>query len=126
MQSQQAVSRIRHLAAVPEPDLPPPFGCTVHAEGEVVTVSPTGELDVGTVPLLDAAMSYHRDLGVRTLVVDLRGVSFIDSSAVHLLLRWAQDAVGEGNELRVLPGRECVQRVFALTGVLAALGLDDG
>ena len=117
--------RRAHLSLVPDPSVPPPFGCKVLAEGGVVTVAPTGELDLGTAPLLDAAMSYQRDLGIDTLVVDLRGVSFIDSSGVHLLLRWAQDASRGNLELRVLPGPERVQKVFELTGVLEALGFED-
>jgi anti-sigma B factor antagonist len=102
---------------------PPPFGCTVHASGGVVTVAPTGELDLGTVPLLESAISYQRDLGNAKLVVDLRGVTFIDSSGVHLLLRLAQNAADGGHAFRVVPGSERVQRVFALTGVEETLGL---
>ena len=116
--------RRAHLSLVPDPALPPPFGCTVLAEAGVVTVAPTGELDLATSPLLDAAMSYQRDLGIDTLVVDLSGVSFIDSSGVHLLLRWAQDAARGSLDLRVLPGPERVQKVFELTGVLEALGFE--
>jgi anti-sigma B factor antagonist len=104
--------------------VPTPFGCTVHARGGVVTVAPTGELDMGTVPLLESAMSYQHDLGDGELVVDLRGVTFIDSSGVHLLLRLAQAAARGRHELRVIPGSERVRHVFALTGVEEALGLN--
>jgi anti-sigma B factor antagonist len=121
---QRPDSRTSHLSLVPETVTPAPFGCTVHAQDDVVTITPTGELDVGTVPLLEAAMSYHRDLGISTLVVDLRGLTFIDSSGVHLLLRWARDAARGRYELRVIPGSERVQLVFAMTGVLGALGLE--
>ena len=102
---------------------PTPFGCTVHASGGVVTVAPTGELDLDTVPLLESAISYQRDLGNAELVVDLRGVTFIDSSGVHLLLRLAQDAARGSHAFRVVPGSERVRHVFALTGVEEALGL---
>jgi anti-anti-sigma factor len=115
---------VRHLTAVPEPVTAPPFGCTVHAQDDVVTVTPTGELDLATVPLLEAAMSYQRDLGIGALVVDLRGVTFIDSCGVHLLLKWARGAARAGHDFRVIPGSERVQLVFAMTGVLEALGLD--
>jgi anti-anti-sigma factor len=122
--SQHPTSDTRSLTAVPEPVAPPPFNCTIRAQDDVVTVTPTGELDLATAPLLEAAMSCQRDLGISTLVVDLRGVTFIDSSGVHLLLRWACDTALRQHDFRVIPGSERVQLVFAIAGVLGALGLD--
>ena len=116
--------RSRHLTVVPEPVLPSPFGCTVHADGDVVAVAASGELDIGTAPLLESALSYQRDLGAGAFVVDLRGVTFIDCVGVHLLLRWAEDAARGRHEFRVLPGSERVQRVLEMTGADEALGLD--
>jgi anti-anti-sigma factor len=86
-----------------------------------VTVAPTGELDMETCPLLERELERARDAGAEALVVDLRGVTFIDSSAIHLLLRWADEAEGTGPELRVLPGNGRVRRVFEVTGVTARL-----
>ncbi len=123
MLSHDPARRTRHLTLVPAPTAPQRFGCTVHARDGVVTITPTGELDLGTVPLLESAMSYERDLGDGELVVDLRGLTFIDSSGVHLLLRWAQDAARGSHDFRVIPGPDRVQLVFAMTGVLEALGL---
>jgi anti-sigma B factor antagonist len=111
----------RHLTVVPEPVTTPPFGCTVQAKDDVVTVLPAGELDIATVPLLEAAMTYQRDLGTGALVVDLRDVTFIDSCGVRLLLTWAREAARRGHDFRVIPGSERVQLVFAMSGVLEAL-----
>ena len=81
-----------------------------------------GEIDMATAPWLADAL---RDPCYRhkRVKVDLRDVSFIDSSGVQLLLRWAQDAARGNLELRVIPGPERVQKVFEVTGVLEALGL---
>ena len=114
----------RHLHVVPDQPVPPRFGFVVHAQDDVLTVTPTGELDIDTVPVLEAAMGYQRELGFGGLVVDLRGLTFIDSSGVHLLLRWAHGAADGHHDFRVIPGTECVQRVLAVTGVLRVLGLD--
>ena len=121
MLSQRPTSDTRTLTAVPAP---PSLDCTIRVEGDVVTVAPIGELDLATAPLLESAMSSQRDLGIDTLVVDLRGVTFIDSSGVHLLLRWARETALRNHRFRVIPGSERVQLVFAIAGVLEALGLD--
>jgi anti-sigma B factor antagonist len=109
------------LSQIPSPSL----HCLVQVEGGTVTITPEGELDVATVPLLEAAMESQRHLGAGTLVVDLRGLTFIDSAGVHLLLRWARRAARTNRAFRVIPGAERVQLVLAMTGVLEALGFDE-
>jgi anti-sigma B factor antagonist len=115
--------RVRALTAT-TPALSPTLGCTISADGDVVTVAPTGELDIDTVPVLDRDLRDVRDIGYRTIVVDLRGLTFIDSAGVQLLLRWATGAARRGDELRLIPGSDRVQLVFRLTGVLDALGFE--
>ena len=102
-----------------------PLRCTIHAERDVATVAPVGELDLDTAPQLDGDLRDLRDIGFGTVVVDLRGLTFIDSSGVHLLLRWAACAARRGHAFRVIPGPDRVHLVFAITGVLEALGLDE-
>jgi anti-sigma B factor antagonist len=114
----------RHLHAVPDEPVPPRFGFVLHAQDDVLTVTPSGELDLDTVPVLEAAMGYQRDLGFGALVVDLRELTFIDSSGVHLLLRWAQGATDSDHDFRVIAGTEHVHDVLAMTGVLEVLGVD--
>jgi anti-sigma B factor antagonist len=106
---------------VPESSEPPPFTCAVTSLDGTVTVAPAGELDMGTCPLLHDEMTRGRADGAGTLVVDLRGVTFIDSSAIHLLLRWADAADRDGLELRVIPGDDRVRQVFEMTGVTGRL-----
>jgi anti-anti-sigma factor len=88
-----------------------------------VTIAPSGELDMKTCPVLEQELTLQRDDGASDLVVDLRGVTFIDSSAIHLLLRWADEADRSSLELRVIPGDGRVRRVFEVTGVNERLGL---
>ena len=110
-----------HLSIVPEQSEPPPFTCAVTSVDGAVTVAPTGELDMRTCPLLERELQLGRDAGASTLVVDLGGVTFIDSSAIHLLLRWADETDGAGPQLRVDPGNGRVRRVFDMTGVTGRL-----
>ena len=102
---------------------PVPFDCTCSHDGGVVTVSPAGELDLGTAPALDARLRGVAS-GSSDVVVDLRNISFIDSAGVHVLLRWAGESARRGRAFRVIPGSERVELVFALTGVLETLGVE--
>jgi anti-sigma B factor antagonist len=118
-----SADRVRHLIAT-APAATAAFDVTIHADWDQVVVAPRGELDLGTAPGLDADLCAVRDLGFQTIVVDLRGLSFIDSSGVNLLLEWAAAAARRGHAFRLIPGADRVQLVFRLTGVLEALGLE--
>jgi anti-sigma B factor antagonist len=111
-----------HTRRFARPNDPTDFHCSCASDCGVVTVSPVGELDLATAPLLEAEL--RRTAGSRELVVDLRRLTFIDSSGVHVLLRWAGDAARRRREFRVIPGAERVQLVLGMTGVLETLGLD--
>lgn len=58
-----------------------------HRVGAHTVVGVTGELDVATAPALRDSLLGLLNRGVASLVVDLRGVTFIDSSGVGSLLR---------------------------------------
>ena len=93
----------------------PPFEVDVLRADDTVTVSPTGELDIATVPrLADALAGAERPFG--RLVLDLRGLSFIDSSGLRLVLMEVERAEGEHHQVQVIPGDERVHRIFRLTG----------
>ena len=100
------------------------FTCTSRPDTDAVLVVPEGELDLATAPLLDAELRQARDAGCEKLVVDLRGLNFIDSSGVHLLLRWAAWAARHDRAFSLIPGSKRVQMVFAMTGVLDLLAFD--
>jgi anti-anti-sigma factor len=69
-----------------------------------VVVTVRGELDVATNPLLRAALAeLVAAPGVPCVVVDLGGVTFIDSAGVHALVEASRRLRGRGGEL-VLSG----------------------
>jgi anti-sigma B factor antagonist len=89
-----------------------PFEVEVtHPEGATL-VSARGELDIATVPMLQPV------LGELTgpVVLDLRGVSFIDASGLRLLLLADARARHDGLDLTLLPGA-ATERLFQLAGV---------
>jgi anti-anti-sigma factor len=118
-------ARARALeATLPAAAPAPALAATIHADRDTVTVVPAGELDVATVPVLDGDLCAVRDLGFDAIVVDLRGLTFIDSTGVHLLVRWAASAAARGCTFRLIPGSDRIQLVFRLTGLLGALDFE--
>jgi len=81
-----------------------------------------GELDLATVPVAEQAI--NRVAGnVKTLVLDLRKLSFLDSSGLRLIL--STDEAVESRRVVIVRGPAQVDRVFDLTGTGARLDIVD-
>lgn len=93
----------------------PGFDCQLHRERDVVRVVPSGELDVATVELVEQRIEEALDGGVRRLVLDLSGLTFLASAGLRLVLQLVDRAADRAFELAVVPGPRPVQRVFELT-----------
>jgi anti-sigma B factor antagonist len=98
-----------------------PFTCTVTPERDHVVVEPRGELDMATVGAVEQELRRLYDSGFRAIVLDLRALTFMDSSGLHLVTRWAQEASRDGFVFELEPGPPQVQRIFELTAVLDEL-----
>ena len=96
---------------------PEPFRCETGRDGETSWVRPVGELDLDTAPLLDQELAAARAAGAARLVLDLRALTFMDSTGLRLVIRWDTDAREQGFSFAIVPGPEVVQRVFRLTGM---------
>jgi anti-anti-sigma factor len=77
-----------------------------------------GDLDLGSLAPVRAALDSALDSGVRLLVVDLAGVDFCDSSGLNLLLQVRIEAEQAGVQVRLAALTSQVSRVFELTGAL--------
>jgi anti-sigma B factor antagonist len=81
----------------------------------LVTVS--GEIDLETAPQLgDHALAALTDVSVH-LVLDLRGVTFMDSTGLKVLLATARRADLAGGSLVLVAPTRPVQRILTLTGL---------
>jgi anti-anti-sigma factor len=98
-----------------------PFRCEVTPERAAVRIMPVGDLDLATAPILEAQVTELREAGFGRIVVDLRGLRFIDSSGLHLLVRCDQEVRRHGAALELIRGSAPVQRVFEITGLSARL-----
>ncbi len=89
--------------------------CEVVPRRDAVHLRPAGSLDLATAPVLEARLTELRDAGFREIVIDLRGLTFMDSTGLRLVLRWNAAARADGFDLGVVPGAPRIQRVFDLT-----------
>ncbi len=94
-----------------------PFRCEVTPEGDHVVVAPRGELDMATVGAVERELRSLRRSGVDHLILDLSGLTFMDSSGLHLVSQWAIEASKDGFEFELEPGPPVVMRVFELTSM---------
>jgi anti-sigma B factor antagonist len=91
------------------------------SQGAVHRLTPIGELDLATAPLLQNAFdAVLRDDDAEMIVVDLTELSFIDSTGIHLLIRM-HGACADVDRLRVINGSGAVERLLDITGVRAHL-----
>ena len=98
-----------------------PFTCNVTPERDQVIVAPCGELDMATVGAVEQELQRLCDSGFRKIVLDLGGLSFMDSSGLHLVTRWSAEASRDGFLFELEPGPPQVQRVFEVTAVMDEL-----
>jgi anti-sigma B factor antagonist len=93
---------------------------------DVALIVVSGELDYGASPRLRARVIAHIDSGTRHLVLDLSTVTFIDSTAIGVLVgAVARLNESGGGSLRVVCADENarVLRIFDIAGVADALDL---
>ncbi len=83
---------------------------------EAHTVALSGEADLSAASSIEAAVVDATSKAQR-IVLDLRNLTFIDSSGLRALIRGHERCDARGAELRVIPGPENVQRLFELSGM---------
>jgi anti-sigma B factor antagonist len=96
---------------------PESFFCESGRDDDTAWVRPVGELDLDTAPRLEDELAAVRAQGPRRLVLDMRRLTFMDSTGLRLVIRWDTAAREEGFEFAIVPGPEVVQRVLTLTGM---------
>ncbi len=79
-------------------------------------LSVEGDLDLASAPSLKWALADLQSAGRRHVVVDLAKVSFIDSTALGVLVG-AQRGLDPGVKLAIACAEENVLRIFELTGL---------
>ena len=84
--------------------------------GQVAVVAPTGELDLSGAAVLQAELDRLAEEGeLGGVVLDLRGLEFMDSSGLRLVVLADMQAREAGRRFALVRGDETVHRVFDIT-----------
>ena len=84
----------------------------IQTQPGATVVTLCGELDLASAPRVDAALDALDETDV---VVDLRPLTYLDSTGVRLLLRRDREARALGRRFILRPAPPGVQRLFELT-----------
>jgi anti-sigma B factor antagonist len=87
---------------------------TEQRSGELV-IRFSGELDLAAFDEADELLTTAQSDGYSAVRIDLRGLEFIDSSGIRLLLRAHRRAEERGDSFCIVRGNKRIQQVFALT-----------
>jgi anti-anti-sigma factor len=90
-----------------------------------ITVRVDGEVDVATVDQLRTSLDVAIGKGVRQVVVDLRGVTFLSSDGLDCLARGTRGAGAAGCRLYTIATARVVVRSIEITGLANAVRLRD-
>jgi len=116
--SRRHISEVHRAAQRARFERPEPFEIEIRPARQQVVVAPLGELDMATTDRLADAVDDLLDAGFDDIVLDFRGLSFMDSTGLQLVIEQARrpDAT-----VRIVDGADPVARLFDLTGTRAEL-----
>ena len=92
-------------------------------EGDELTVSARGVVDLASAKQLeDGIVAAVAEDGGRIVVIDLSGVTLLDSMGIAALLKGRRWAVERGRDFRLTGATGLVREVLDITGVWTHLG----
>lgn len=89
----------------------------VSVAGSSAVVTATGEIDSTSAPVLGERLDALFDDEPAEVIVDLTGVSFLDSAGLCVLAAAHRRAAGQGVTFRVLASSRAVIRPLQITGL---------
>ena len=112
----------------PHPQAPAtlePFTCAVHGQGRgVAWVSARGELDLASTPKFQRSLAGVLERAL-VIIVDLRQLTFVDSTGLHAIIDADARARRTGHRLVFIRGSERIHRLFTLVGLTDQLKIVD-
>jgi anti-anti-sigma factor len=97
----------------------------VSDSGDVRHVRLAGELDMAGVDRFERLLTADPAPGTATFVLDLRGLTFIDSSGLRALIMADQRVRADGGRFVVVKGSDRVNQVLEMTGIARQIELVD-
>ncbi|MET8148438.1 STAS domain-containing protein [Actinoplanes sp. NPDC005259] len=98
---------------------------SLEREDDVVTVALRGEVDVLNVGKVRVSLEEALESRPRTIVVDLSGLSFIDSTGLGALTFGFQRARDAGIGFRLARPSPAVRQILVLSGLLEVVELSE-
>jgi anti-sigma B factor antagonist len=105
---------------------PAEFRWTLSPERALVRVCLEGELDLSTAATFHDAVAELMEDGWTSIVVDLAGLTFMDSSGLRATFELDTEATRRGIALRLTGATDQIQRLFAMTGLSRQLDMAPG
>ena len=99
------------------------LGLVVQEQGDWTVLAVSGEIDIATAPSLREKLHSLLADGRSRLIVDLDDVTFLDSTALGVLVGLLKRARTEGGELRIVCNQPRVRKVFEITRLDSAFDL---
>ncbi len=103
----------------------PSFDLRVDKNGVRTRIAPCGELDLATAPRLEQAIAEATSANVPELVLDLRELTFMDSTGLRALAQANVKAGDAGVTLSIWRGPRQIERVLEISGLGTLLPLVD-
>src|SRR3954454_6933067 len=94
-----------------------PFSCDVSYRPGGWTLALFGELDLAAKPKLDLVIAAVRAIPPQAVTLDLRGLTFLDSTGLHAVVTLEALCRKQGSELSVIEGNKEIQRTLQVSGV---------
>jgi anti-anti-sigma factor len=93
------------------------FGIESEHNGPDTSIKVRGELDLSTAPALATALTEAAATEVATVTLDLGSITFIDSSALRVLVNGGRELSSSGKALQIGARSTVVSRVLAMTNL---------
>src|SRR4029079_16540688 len=97
------------------------FSVTVDDVRNTIRIAPRGELDGAAVTRVDDVVRACEQEPASTIMLDLRDVTFLDTTGLHALLQAGSLARGNGHRLLFVRVSAPVRKVFGVTGMESVL-----
>jgi anti-anti-sigma factor len=101
-----------------------PFDIAVQEDESSAQVRLSGEVDLAAVEAIETTLLPLEER-YRTLILDLRGVTFLDSTGLRAIVSADARARKSGLDLKIVRGPEPVQKILYLAGLDKILPLVD-
>ena len=102
------------------------LGLDVKERNGWAVLSVQGEVDVYTAPQFREQLIELVDQGQRSILVDLEGVEFLDSTGLGVLVGGLKRVRAHDGSLDLVCTQERILKIFRITGLTKVFGIHDG